>query len=300
MHRLPLLLVAGCIRVHPDEKDVAHDTAVTSAEDTHDSAVDDTDAGDTHAKETGDSSGAVDDTGPAGDTADPLGCADDEPLEVPVCTLTAPGPVEASTHDALYDLAFGAVFPHQDELGDDPSCPTLTMDGTTEVWTGGCSTADGRSFAGSVRFELEVRGSRSLATWSAFSEAAEDGPFRYAVDGTRGLLWLDEGYISVVDLRISMVGSDDPGVVDGDRTLIGEVSALNQRAYLELYMAVDGADWCVLSDRSYGYWSACGEADGSAVIVGTRVGRYIEQPWPECDGCVCFVPEDAEVELYCR
>ena len=261
-----------------------------SAVETGESAEPDT-AGDT----------AVDgdtETGTPVDTADPLGCAGEDVPSTPVCALANPGAVAPETFDVLRDVVFDEVFPHLYELGDDPGCPILTMDGTTEVWTGGCSTADGRTYGGTARLEQQVSGETATETFDHFTETAAD--HAYAIDGNRAITWVMEGSYEDVSLTISISGSDDPAVPDGDRTLAGGLGVVNLYETINVAMTVDGEDWCVHSARSWWYWDACDEVEGASVVVGARTATWVEQGYPECDGCVCFEPEDEDASLYCR
>jgi hypothetical protein len=82
--------------------------------------------------------------------------------------------------------------------------------------------------------------------------------------------------------------------------LTGEAGIVNLYETMDLAMTVDGEDWCVHSARSWWYWDACDEAEGGAVVVGARTATWVEEGYPECDGCACFDPEDEEPSLYCR
>ena len=170
------------------------------------------------------------------------------------------------------------------------------------MWTGGCSTADGRVYGGVARVDPWVRFEWSSTTFSAFTEEAADGSHAYAADGTRRAYSVDEGTWYEVDLTRSIRGSDDADVPDGDLLLRGDFGAINQREAATLYVAADGNDWCLAIDRSWWSWStACPEADGWAVVVGARTARYVERGWDDgCDACICFAPEDAAEELDCR
>jgi hypothetical protein len=283
------MLLSACAPPLPVESGDRADSWEESGgrEDTGDTGRVDTSADDTSRVDT-----APGETG-AADTAD------EDTADTPVCALTAPGEVDGATLGRLMALGFYEDFPHFDEIGADPGCPVLTMEGTTEVWTGGCSTEDGRVFSGSVRIPPGVRFEAFTVAWSGFVEEAADGTFRYAVDGTRTRYAVDEGFADDVALNLSIHGSDDPDVPDGERSVTGTVSYINAREYLDLAVSVAGEAWCLRSDRSWWDAATCGEHEGVSVIVGARVARYVEQGWPECDGCVCYAPEDGAAEAVC-
>lgn len=176
--------------------------------------------------------------------------------------------------------------------GDDP-CPARTAategDTTVITATGGCTTADGVSFAGSFRSEHTPVGEGSVITFTLESfrvdVESESNSYHYAGDGTLVVTIGESGdETETWDLTWGYAN----GTAHSYGTLLGEVIKSDVSIESDLYIRREdetiSGDLCFVESRT-SVAECTDEWDGSATLKGAVEAVITWNGSTACDGC---------------